>query len=105
MWAPIAPPRAVVAVSIASPVVGSPVDKNAAPAARFPAASPMFSAFFPGRLSGLLGRIPCSFPNATAEPALHSCSLRIISPLSKCKETTVCRDACSSKRPSPHSFG
>ena len=46
------------AASIARPVVGSPVVRNAVAAATLPAARLMLIRFLPGRLVGLLGRTP-----------------------------------------------
>ena len=69
MWAPIAPPSALVAAKATRPVAGSPVDRNAAAAATLPAAKVRLMAFLPGKFVGLLGKTPCNFPNATAEPA------------------------------------
>lgn len=70
MWAPMAPPMAVVAVSMAMPIAGSEVVRKVAPAATLPASSAELIAFFPGRFSGLLGITPCSLPKAIAEPVL-----------------------------------
>lgn len=70
MWAPMTPPRAVVAPKAATPVVGSPVIRKAAPAAVFPASKPILSGFFPVNAKGLEARTPCSLPKATAEPAM-----------------------------------
>ncbi|KAA6425503.1 MAG: hypothetical protein FRX49_04401 [Trebouxia sp. A1-2] len=73
MWAPMTPPRAVVAPRAASPVAGSPVVRKAAAAAALPASRPMLMGFLPGRARGLDASTPCSLPKATAEPAIMTC--------------------------------
>lgn len=76
MWAPMTPPRAVVAPRAASPVAGSPVVRKAAAAAALPANRPMLMGFLPGRARGLDASTPCSLPKATAEPVITSCAGR-----------------------------